>query len=137
VWCKNKQLIVDFRKQRGAHHIHIDGPKWRGSRALNSSVSTLLRTYNGLLTPAQKCLFSLRRLKRVGTLHCENPDWLYHCLVWQLHLDLKALQRVMRTTQCITAVDLPAIQDVHARQYLGKPQHISKDSRHPRHGLFS
>jgi hypothetical protein len=70
--------------------------------------------------------------------HQVHPDWLHHCLVWQLlGLRGKALQMVLRTAQYITGAKLPAIQDLYTRWCQRKALQFVEDSSHSSHRLFS
>ncbi|KAI4874581.1 hypothetical protein NFI96_006056 [Prochilodus magdalenae] len=48
----------------------------------------------------------------------------------------KALQRVVKTAQHITATTLPPIQDIYDKRCLRKAVNISSDPTHPSHPLF-
>ncbi|KAI4884331.1 hypothetical protein NFI96_019148 [Prochilodus magdalenae] len=48
----------------------------------------------------------------------------------------KALQRVVKTAQHMTASTLPPIQDIYDKRRLRKAAHISSDPTHPSHPLF-
>ncbi|KAI4901788.1 hypothetical protein NFI96_018958, partial [Prochilodus magdalenae] len=48
----------------------------------------------------------------------------------------KALQRVVKTAQHITATALPPIQDIYDKRCLRKAVNISSDPTHPSHPLF-
>ncbi|KAI4878394.1 hypothetical protein NFI96_026871, partial [Prochilodus magdalenae] len=48
----------------------------------------------------------------------------------------KALQRVVKTAQHITASTLPPIQDIYDKRCLRKAVNISSDPTHPSHPLF-
>jgi hypothetical protein len=90
--------------------------------------------------------FPLRRLRHgspdpqnvLQLHHREDPDRLHQRLVSNCSAsDRKALQRVVRTAQCITGAKLPAIQDLYNRRCQRKAQKIVRDSSHPSHRLFS
>ncbi|KAI4902058.1 hypothetical protein NFI96_008674, partial [Prochilodus magdalenae] len=52
-------------------------------------------------------------------------------------IEQKALQRVVRTAQYITGVQLPNLLDLYTSRCLRKTRRILKDSTHPSHRLFS
>ncbi|KAI4903294.1 hypothetical protein NFI96_004871 [Prochilodus magdalenae] len=52
-------------------------------------------------------------------------------------IERKALQRVVRTVQYITGVQLPNLLDLYTSRCLRKTRRILKDSTHPSHCLFS
>ena len=49
----------------------------------------------------------------------------------------KALQRVVRSAQCITGVKLPALQDTYSTRYHRKAKSIIQDNNHPSYYLFT
>jgi hypothetical protein len=49
----------------------------------------------------------------------------------------KALQRVVRSAQCITGGKLPALQDTYTTRCHRKAIKIIKDNNHPSHYLFT
>ena len=64
--------------------------------------------------------------------HREHPDWLHHCLVWQL-LGLRPQGTTEGSVygQYITGAKFPAIQELYTRRC------HRKASSHPSHRLFS
>ncbi|KAI4887924.1 hypothetical protein NFI96_022449, partial [Prochilodus magdalenae] len=98
---------------------------------------------------AQQRLFFLRRLRRFGM----DPRILrtfYTCTVESIltgsittwygsctAIERKALQRVVRTAQYITGVQLPNLLDLYTSRCLRKTRRVLKDSTHPSHCLFS
>ncbi|KAI4905909.1 hypothetical protein NFI96_000708, partial [Prochilodus magdalenae] len=48
----------------------------------------------------------------------------------------KALQRVVKTAQYITATALPPIQDIYDKRHLRRAVNISSDPTHPCYPLF-
>ena len=139
-------MIVDFRKQQREHlSIHIVGTtvekvesfKFLGvhiTDKLNWSTHT-----DSLVKKAQQWLFNLRRLKEFGlspkTLtnyyRCTVKSILSGCIIaW--YGNCKALQRVVRSAQCITGGKLPALQDTYSTQCHRKAKKIIKDTNHPR-----
>ena len=48
----------------------------------------------------------------------------------------KALQRVVRSAQCITGAKLPALQDTYTTRCYRKAIKIIKENNHPSHCLF-
>jgi hypothetical protein len=91
----------------------------------------------------------LRRLKKCGlspkTLtniyRCTIESTLSGCITaWYSNctaLNRKALQRVVRSAQCITRGKLPALQDTFSTQCHRKAKKIIKDNNHPSHCLFT
>ncbi|KAK0142227.1 hypothetical protein N1851_020114 [Merluccius polli] len=49
----------------------------------------------------------------------------------------KALQRIVRTAECITGASLPSLPVIYSTQCLRKAASIVKDSTHPSHSVFS
>ncbi|KAI4885725.1 hypothetical protein NFI96_026178, partial [Prochilodus magdalenae] len=124
---KTKKLIVDLRKQERVHTpITING-------AAVERVSS----------------FKLRQLRRFGM----DPRILrtfYTCTVESIltgsittwygsctAIERKALQRVVRTAQYITGVQLPNLLDLYTSRCRRKTRRVLKDSTHPSHCLFS
>ncbi|KAI4871728.1 hypothetical protein NFI96_002906 [Prochilodus magdalenae] len=97
----------------------------------------------------QRLFLFLRRLRRFGM----DPRILrtfYTCTVESVltgsittwyggctAIERKALQRVVRTAQYITGVQLPNLLDLYTSRCLRKTRKILKDSTHPSHRLFS
>ncbi|KAI4889922.1 hypothetical protein NFI96_032359, partial [Prochilodus magdalenae] len=97
----------------------------------------------------REIITKLRRLKRFGM----DPRILrtfYTCTVESIltgsittwygsctAIERKALQRVVRTAQYITGVQLPNLLDLYTSRCLRKTRKILKDSTHPSHCLFS
>ena len=52
-------------------------------------------------------------------------------------LNRKALQRVVRSAQCITGGKLPTLQDTYTTRCYRKAIKIIKDNNHPSHCLFT
>ncbi|KAI4901318.1 hypothetical protein NFI96_001229, partial [Prochilodus magdalenae] len=98
---------------------------------------------------AQQRLLFLRRLRRFGM----DPHALrtfYTCTVESVltgsittwcgsctAIERKALQRVVRTAQCITGVQLPNLLDLYSSRCLRRTRRVLKDSTHPSHRLLS
>ena len=101
-----------------------------------------------LVRKAQQRLHFLRRLRRVNLpqqLLCNFyrstvESILTSCItVWYgsaTSAERKALQRVVKTAQHITASTLPPIQDIYDKRCLRKAVNISSDPTHPSHPLF-
>ncbi|KAI4879346.1 hypothetical protein NFI96_026340 [Prochilodus magdalenae] len=153
---KTKELIVDFRKQERVHTpITITGAavervssfKLLGVHITEELTRTEHTTRVG--KKAQQCLFFLRRLRRFGM----DPRLLrtfYTCTVESIltgstttwygsctAIERRALQRVVRTAQCITGVQLPHLLDLYTSRCLRRTRRVLKDSTHPSHCLFS
>ena len=152
---KTKELIVDFRKQqREQPPIHIEGTaveKLESFKFLSVHITDKLKwsTHtDSVVKKVQWHFFNLRRLKKFGlspkTLtnfyRCTIESILSGCITaWYGNcttLNCKALQRVVRTTQCITRSRLPALHDYSTRCHR-KAKKIIKDNNHPSHCLFT
>ncbi|KAI4884870.1 hypothetical protein NFI96_029910, partial [Prochilodus magdalenae] len=153
---KTKELIVDFRKQERVHTpITINGAavervssfKFLGVHITEELTWTEHTTR--VVKKAQQRLFFLRWLIRFGM----DPRILrtfYTCTVESIltgsittwygsctAIERKALQRVVRTAQYITGVQLPNLLDLYTSCCLRKTRKILKDSTNPSHCLFS
>ncbi|KAL3050839.1 hypothetical protein OYC64_001162 [Pagothenia borchgrevinki] len=51
-------------------------------------------------------------------------------------LNRKALQRVVKTAQNITRMELPSMEDLYSQRLRKKSLRITKDPHHPSHKLF-
>ncbi|KAI4880975.1 hypothetical protein NFI96_001097 [Prochilodus magdalenae] len=153
---KTKKLIVDFRKQERVHTpITINGAtvervssfKFLGVHITEELTWTEHATR--VVKKAQQRLLFLRLLKRFG-MDPRIPRTFYTCTVESIltgsittwygsctAIERKALQRVVRTAQCITGVQLPNLLDLYTSRCLRKTRRILKDSTHPSHCLFS
>ena len=102
-----------------------------------------------MVKAAQQGLFNLRRLKKFGlspkTLtnfyRCTIESILSGCITaWYCNctaLNHKALQRVVRSAQCITGGKLPALHDTYSTRCHRKAKKIVKDNNHLSHCLFT
>ncbi|KAI3361775.1 hypothetical protein L3Q82_001964 [Scortum barcoo] len=65
--------------------------------------------------------------------HREDPDWLHHRLVWQLHRPqpCKALQRVVKAAQHIVRTELPSMEDLYTQRCRRRATMIIMDPSHP------
>uniref|UniRef100_A0A3Q3E0S3 Meis homeobox 2b n=1 Tax=Labrus bergylta TaxID=56723 RepID=A0A3Q3E0S3_9LABR len=154
---KTKEIIVDFRRERGSTHnpIHINGMavervssfKFLGTH-ITEDLSWSTNT-SSLVKKAHQRLFFLRTLKRHHLSSAVLMNF-YRCViesiltssvsVWYGNCsvaDRKALQRVVKTAQRITRCPLPAIEDVQRKRCLRRAHGILKDSSHPAHRLFT
>ncbi|KAI4894208.1 hypothetical protein NFI96_007184 [Prochilodus magdalenae] len=152
---KTKELIIDFRKGGRTHTpLNIGGTlvervshfKFLGVH-LAEDLSWTTNTSH-LVRKAQQRLHFLRRLRRVNLpqqLLCNFyrstvESILTSCItVWYgsaTSAERKALQRVVKTAQHITASTLPPIQDIYDKRCLRKAVNISSDPTHPSHPLF-
>ncbi|KAI7801979.1 hypothetical protein IRJ41_021014, partial [Triplophysa rosa] len=152
-----KELIVDFRKERGGTHdpIHINGMavervpsfKFLGTH-ISEDLSWTTNT-SSLVKKAHQRLFFLRTLKKnqlssailVNFYRCAVESILTNCVTaWYGSCSVaerKALQRVVKTAQRITGTPLSAIEDIQRKRCLRRARGILKDSSHPAHRLFS
>ncbi|KAI4884459.1 hypothetical protein NFI96_003687 [Prochilodus magdalenae] len=153
---KTKELIVDFRKQERVHTpITITGAaveRVSSFKLLGVHITeelTWTEHTTRVVKKAQQRLFFLRRLKRFGM----DPRTLrtfYTCTVESIltgsittwygsctAIERKALQRVVRTAQYITGVQLPNLLDLYTSRCLRRTRRVLKDSTHPSHCLFS
>ncbi|XP_065813064.1 uncharacterized protein [Labrus bergylta] len=154
---KTKEIIVDFRRERGSTHnpIHINGMavervssfKFLGTH-ITEDLSWSTNT-SSLVKKAHQRLFFLRTLKRHHLSSAVLMNF-YRCViesiltssvsVWYGNCsvaDRKALQWVVKTAQRITRCPLPAIEDVQRTRCLRRAHGILKDSSHPAHRLFT
>ncbi|KAI4901817.1 hypothetical protein NFI96_010212 [Prochilodus magdalenae] len=152
---KTKELIIDFRKGGRTHTpLNIGGTlvervssfKFLGVHLAEDLTWTTNTSH--LVRKAQQRLHFLRRLRRVNLrqqLLCyfyssTVESILTSCItVWYgsaTSAERKALQRVVKTAQHITASTLPPIQDIYDKRCLRKAVHISSDPTHPSHPLF-
>ncbi|KAI4875497.1 hypothetical protein NFI96_004997 [Prochilodus magdalenae] len=147
---------VDFGKQERVHtSITINGAavervssfKLLGVHITEELTWTEHTTRVG--KTAQQRLFFLRRLGRFGM----DPRTLrtfYTCTVESIltgsittwyrsctAIEWKALQRVVRTAQYITGVQLSNLLDLYTSRCLRKTRRVLKDPTHPSHCLFS
>uniref|UniRef100_A0AAZ1XIU5 Alkylated DNA repair protein AlkB homologue 8 N-terminal domain-containing protein n=1 Tax=Oreochromis aureus TaxID=47969 RepID=A0AAZ1XIU5_OREAU len=153
---KTKELIVDYRKNADLHPpIHIKGTAVEhvsSFKFLGVHISEDLIWMNNcskLVKKAHQRLFFLRTLRKnhlssdilVNFYRCTIERILTNCItVWYgscSALDRKALQRVMKTAQCIAGAPLPAINDIYRKTYLKRAGKVIKDPSHPAHGLFT
>jgi gmma-aminobutyric acid receptor subunit gamma len=166
MWCqennfslnvsKTKEMIVDFRKQQREHPpIHIDGTaveKVESFKFLSVHFTDKLKWSMHTDSVVKKVplqLFKLRRLKEFGltpkTLtsfyRCTIESILSGCITdWYGNCtthNCKALQRVVRSAQCITWGKLPALQDTYNTRCHRKAKKIIKDNNHPSHCMFT
>ncbi|KAJ8347410.1 hypothetical protein AAFF_G00207760 [Aldrovandia affinis] len=153
---KTKELIVDYRRQRGEHApISIDGvavERVSSFKFLGVHISEDLKwtTHTPhVVKRAQQRLYFLRRLRKfnmcrrilrtfyTGTIESVLSGcitvWYGNCTV----LERRALQRVVRTAQDIVGGELPSLQDIYTRRCMAKAKRIIKDINHPCHKLYS
>ena len=166
VWCqennlslrinKTKEMIVDFRKQQREHlRIHIEGTaveKVGSVKFLGVHITDKLKwstQTDSVMKKVQQRLFNLRRLRKSG-LSPKTLTNLYRCTFESIKsggitagygncttLNHKALQRVVRSAQCITGGKLPALHDSYTTRCHRKAIKIIKDNNHPSHCLFT
>ncbi|KAM9432320.1 uncharacterized protein ACWYII_016486 [Salvelinus alpinus] len=149
-------MIVDFRKQqREQPPIHIDGTvveKVESFKFLGVHITDKLKwsTHtDSVVKKVHQRQFNLRRLKKFG-LSSKTLTNFYRCTIesvlsgcitaWYGNcsaLNRKALQRVVRSAQCITGGKLPALQDTYNTRCHRKANKIIKDNNHPSHCLFT
>ncbi|KAK3524737.1 hypothetical protein QTP86_001998 [Hemibagrus guttatus] len=152
---KTKELIFDFRREKGRTHdlIHINRMavervssfKFLGTH-ISEDLSWTTNT-SSLVTKAHQRLFYLNNLKKnhlsstilVNFYRCGIESILTNCItVWYGNCsvaDRKALQWEVTTTQRIIA-PLPAIEDIQKKRCLCRAHSILEDSSHPAHSLF-
>ncbi|KAK0154530.1 hypothetical protein N1851_003367 [Merluccius polli] len=166
VWCadnnlllntsKTKELIVDFRKEKGETHtpIHINGmavERVSSFKFLGTHISeTLTWTINtsSLVKKANQRLFFLRTLKKnhlsadilCNFYRCVIESILTNCITaWYGNCtvaDRKSLQRVVKAAQHITRTPLPTIEVVQKKRCLNRARSILRDLSHPAYRLF-
>jgi hypothetical protein len=125
-------MIGDFRKRQREHPtIHIDGTvvervvrfKFLGVH-ITDKLNWFTHT-DSVVKKSQQRFFNLRRLKKFSLspksltnfYRCTIESILSGCITawygnYSAH-NCKALQRVVRSAQCITGVKLPALQDFY------------------------
>jgi hypothetical protein len=129
---------VDFRKKKRVHApIHIDGTsaeKLESLKFLGVHITDNLKWYihtDSVVKKAQQSLFNLRRLKKFG-LAPKTLTNFYRCTI-EIILsgcitahNCRALQRFVRSAQCITGGALPALQDTYSTDVTGRPKISSR-----------
>ncbi|KAK1792591.1 hypothetical protein P4O66_012526 [Electrophorus voltai] len=154
---KTKELIVDCSKKQEQHYqpVRISGTileRVNSFKYLCVHISQDLswsRHTNSLAKKACQCLYHLRRLGdfRLPSKVLRN---FYTCTfesiltgnitVWfrnSTKQDRQALQRVVRSTECITHRELPDLQTIYHKRCQTKARRIVKDPTHPNNRLFS
>jgi hypothetical protein len=166
VWCqennlslnvnKTTEMVVDFSKQQREHPpIHIDGTvveKVESFKILCVLITDKLKWSTHIdcvVKKAQQCLFNLRRLKKFVLTHKTLTNF-YRCTIESIlsgcitawygnctaHIH-KALQRVVRSAQCISGGKIPALLDTNSTRCQRKDKKIIKDINHLSHCLFT
>ncbi|KAK0132582.1 Anoctamin-10 [Merluccius polli] len=124
-----KELIVNFRKTKGGTHTPIRINRTEVERVTSFKFLGVHISHQGVHED-----FS-------WTLNTSTLSILTNCItVWYGKcsvLDRKALQRVVKTAQCITGSSLPSIEAVQHKQCLRRARSIVKYSSHPSHRLFA
>ncbi|KAK1803331.1 hypothetical protein P4O66_004114 [Electrophorus voltai] len=154
---KTKELIVDCSKKQEWHYqpVRISGTtveRVDSFRYLGVHISQDLswsRHTNSLTKKARQRLYHLRRL-RDFRLPSKVQRNFYTCTiesiltgnitVWfgnSTKQDRQALQRVVRSAECITHIELPDLQTIYYKRCQTKARRIVKDPTHPNNGLFS
>ncbi|KAK1789961.1 hypothetical protein P4O66_002282 [Electrophorus voltai] len=153
---KTKELIVDCSKKQERHYqpVRISGTTVErvDFRYLGVHISQDLswsRHTNSLAKKARQHLYHLRRLRdfRLPSKVLRN---FYTCTiesiltgnitVWfenSTKQDTQALQRVVRSAECITHTELPDLQTIYYKRCQTKARRIVKDPTHPNNRLFS
>jgi hypothetical protein len=140
VWCqennlsrnvnKTKEIIVDFRKQqREQPPIHIDGTaveKVESFKFISIYITDKLKLFTHTDSVVKKKQENLRRLKEfvlapktlINFYRCTIESILSGCIIaWYANCtahNRKALQRVVRSAQCITRGKLPTLLDAYS-----------------------
>ncbi|KAK1784464.1 hypothetical protein P4O66_000873 [Electrophorus voltai] len=156
-FSKTKELIVDCSKKQVRHYqpVRISGTtveRVDSFRYLGIHISQDLswsRHTNSLAKKARQRLYHLRRL-RDFRLHSKVLRNFYTCTiesiltgnitVWfgnSTKQDRQALQRVVRSAECITHTELPDLQTIYYKWCQTKARRIVKDPTHPNNRLFS
>jgi hypothetical protein len=104
---------------------------------------------DSVVKKAQQRLFNLRRLKKFG-LSPKTFTNFYRCTIERILSgfitalygncpapNCRALQRVVRSAQCITGGILPALHDTYSTRCHRKAKKIIKNNNHPSHCLFT
>ncbi|KAK1785826.1 hypothetical protein P4O66_003201 [Electrophorus voltai] len=154
---KTKELIVDCSKKQERHYQpmrisgttveRVDSFRYLGVRILQDL--SWSRHTNSLAKKARHRLYHLRRLRdfRLPSKVLRN---FYTCTiesiltgnitVWfgnSTKQDRQALQRVMRSAERITHMELPDLQTIYYKRCQTKARRIVKDPTHPNNRLFS
>ncbi|KAK1805630.1 hypothetical protein P4O66_019905, partial [Electrophorus voltai] len=154
---KTKELIVDCSKKQARHYqpVRISGTtveRVDNFRYLGVQISQDLswsRHTNSLAKKARQRLYHLRRLRdfRLPSKVLRN---FYTCTIESILMgnitvwfgnstkhDRQALQRVVRSAECITHRELPDLQSIYYKRCQTKARRIVKDPTHPNNRLFS
>ncbi|KAK1787403.1 hypothetical protein P4O66_002727 [Electrophorus voltai] len=154
---KTKELIVDCSKKQERHYqpVRISGTtveRVDSFRYLGVHISQDMswsRHTNSLAKKAHQRLYHLRCLRdfRLPSKVLQN---FYSCTiesiltgnitVWfgnSTKQDRQALQRVVRSAECITRTELPDLQTIYYKRCQTKARRIVKDPTHPNNRLFS
>ena len=153
---KTKELVIDFRRQRGDHApLLINGvgvEKVASFKFLGTHITEDLTwsiTTTAAIKKAPQRLHFLRVLQRN---HLEEklqvsfywatiePVLLYCTTVWFTACsaaDRKALQRVTRSAAKIIGCPLPTLENITSSRGISRAIKIIKDSSHPGHHLFN
>ncbi|KAK1804699.1 hypothetical protein P4O66_003528 [Electrophorus voltai] len=154
---KTKELIVDCSKKQERHYqpVRTSGTtveRVDSFRYLGVHISQDLswsRHTNSLAKKARQRLYHLRRLRdfRLPSKVLRN---LYTCTIESILMgnitvwfgnstkqDRQALQRVVRSAECITHTELPDLQTIYHKWCQTKARRIVKDPTHPNNRLFS
>ncbi|KAK3535342.1 hypothetical protein QTP70_009354 [Hemibagrus guttatus] len=154
---KTKELIVDFRREKGRMHdpIHINGmavERVYSFTFLGTHISEDLSwtsNTSSLVEKGHQHLFYLNTLKKnhlsstilVNFYRCTIESILTNCItVWYGNCsvaDRKALQWEVKTAQRIIESPLPAIEDIQKKRCLRRAHSILKVSSHPLPIAFS
>ena len=146
-------MIVGFRKKQREHPpIHTDGTAVEklSYSAYTSQTNCKWSTHTDCVEEkAQQRLFNLRRLKKCGLspkiltnfYSCTIESILSGCIAaWYGNCTAhnhRALQRVVRSAQCIAGGKLPALHDTYSIRCHRKAKKIIKDNNLPSHYLFT
>ncbi|KAK1805625.1 hypothetical protein P4O66_019908, partial [Electrophorus voltai] len=154
---KTKELIVDCSKKQERHYqpVRISGTtveRVDNFRCLGVQISQDLswsHHTNSLTKKARQRLYHLRRLRdfRLPSKVLRN---FYTCTIESILMgnitvwfgnstkhDRQALQRVVRSAECITHRELPDLQSIYYKRCQIKARRIVKDPTHPNNRLFS
>ncbi|KAK0138741.1 hypothetical protein N1851_024706 [Merluccius polli] len=150
VWCEDNNLLLNTSKTKELI-VELFGSEGMLSLIYPSTSTDLSWTTNcsNLIKKAHQRLFFLRILRKnhlssnilVNFYRCTIESILTNCItVWYGNCsvsDRKAIQRVVKTAQCIAGASLPAIEDIYKKRCLKRATNITRDSYHPAHGLFA
>eukprot|EP00061_Rhincodon_typus_P009653 g33312.t1 len=155
VFCKAKELTIDFRKQGGGHApIYISGTEVKMAESIKFLGVTITNNLswsshiNVTVKKAPQHLFFLSRLRKFSTsirtftnfYRCTTGSILSGCImVWYSNCsaqDHKKLQKVVNTAQTFMQANPLSINSIYTSHCRGKATNIIKNPFCPNYNLF-